>query len=167
VNASVREVAADASFLINLIATRAGSELVGMVGCSLLVPRQVYDEVKRDRAQLDGMITGGHVRRFELEGDAVDHYVEATVTVDDGEAAAIALGLALRIEVATDDACAAGYFKRKSDGLNAFGICELLRSVETRIGTVRLKEMLECVRRDARFDPPVQEELWWSKVMNS
>ena len=164
-----KELAADASFLINLIATQTASELAELAGYSLLVPAAVYAEVKRDRAQLESLVSRGIARRVELEGVAVLHYVVASAVVDDGEAAAIAVGLALGIDVATDDGCASDYWLENARhlGLRALGICDLLQSLEHQLEPKKLREMLVHVRRDANFEPPDTHAKWWHSLTST
>lgn len=164
-----KELAADASFLINLIATQTASELAELAGYSLLVPAAVYAEVKRDRAQLESLVRRGVAKRVELEGSALRHYVAASAVVDDGEAAAIAVGLALGINVATDDGCASDYWLENAGhlGLQALGICDLLQSLEHQLEPKKLREMLIRVRRDANFEPPSTHVKWWRRLTST
>jgi predicted nucleic acid-binding protein len=161
-------VAADASFLINLFATQLAVELIDFDRLSLVVPTVVYDEMKRNRAELDGLVAQGRARVVELPREALRYYVEAASVVNDGEAAAIALGISMQIGIATDDGCAVDYWTEAAiaNDHQVIGICELLRAAETSLNIQRLRDALVRVRRDANFAPPRHHSEWWSRVLN-
>jgi predicted nucleic acid-binding protein len=100
------QLIADASTIINLIATRNARAIVSALPNRVVVVDIVPRELETGRARgretcdrLNELVTAGVVRIVELGDDAAPHFEElvigaAAATLDDGEAATIAYALA-------------------------------------------------------------------------
>lgn len=161
-------VAVDPSFLINLFATQLAVELLDIERLFFLVPKRVYDEMKRNRTDLDSLTAQGRAQIVEVPSEAFQHYVDAAAALDDVEAATIATGIGMQVGIATDDGCTIDYWAEKTVASNRriIGICELLRAAESTIDIQRLREALVRVRRDAKFAPPQHHAEWWKRILN-
>ncbi len=96
---------ADASVVINLIASGFASTILGPLGSPLQVPGDVQAEIESGRSQgredadkLAKLIAGGQVAIVDLGATGIGHFASlvtgaAQHTLDDGEAAAIAYAL--------------------------------------------------------------------------
>lgn len=164
---SYREFAADTSFLINLLSTQMAAELLDLEKYMLVLPPIVQHEVRRDRAELDRLIRDGRARIVELPPSSVEDHVNAARVMDDGEAAVVALGMALKTGFATDDGCAIDYLLGVVGVAppHVLGICELLQSTAHEIGAEKLREILARIRRDANFASPRKHVHWWRGVV--
>jgi hypothetical protein len=163
-----RELAADASFLINLISTQIASELLSLERLVLVLPPIAYYEVQRNRSELDRLIRDGQARIIDLPPSSVEDHVNAAKAMDDGEAAVVALGIALRVDFATDDGCAIDYLVRVVGVApqHIMGICELLQLTANKIGVERAREVLIRIRQDAKFAPPRKHAQWWRGIVD-
>ncbi len=98
-------IVADASVVINLIASGFADTILGPLGSPLRVPGDVQAEIQSGRSQgredadkLARLIAGGQVAIVDLAATAIGHFASlvtgaAQHTLDDGEAAAIAYAL--------------------------------------------------------------------------
>jgi predicted nucleic acid-binding protein len=107
---------ADASVLINIIATDVAVELLRTVGVPVLIARPAAEEVVRDprrkvsgRARLDELVQAGVLEIAELGSEHLGRYVELVGApgpddLGDGEAATICAAEISTAAVALDDA---------------------------------------------------------------
>ena len=98
-------VVADASVVINLIASGFAATILGPLGSPLRVPGEVQAELERGRShgredagKLARLVDGGQVAIVDLGATGMSHFSALVVgaaqnTLDDGEAAAIAYAL--------------------------------------------------------------------------
>jgi predicted nucleic acid-binding protein len=163
------EIAADASFIINLAASAIALELLDIENLYLLVPDKVYEEVKRDRRWLDSIVAAERAHVVPLPRAAEGFFVEAAAIVDEGESATIALARHMAIGVATDDGCAINYWHSLGEDARggAVGICDVLRAAQSSVALSTMKEVLLRIRRDANFAPPRAHAAWWNGVLVS
>ena len=108
-------VVADASVVINLIASRFAATILGALTGSLWVPGEVQAELDRGRSrgrkdaeELAKLVDGGQVAIVDLGATGMSHFSALTVgaaqhTLDDGEAAAIAYALEQAATVLIDE----------------------------------------------------------------
>jgi predicted nucleic acid-binding protein len=160
--------AADTSFLINVVATGFAGELLSLAGIFSVIPPLVYEEAKRDRATIDDLIAGGLAIVVQLDKSAREQYVTAAAAMDDGEAAAIALGISMQIGLATDDNCALDYWNKLPQVVvPPLGICSFLRSIEAKIDPSRMRSILTDVRKKAKFLPQREHKIWWQGIVGN
>ena len=98
-------IVADASVVINLIASGFAATILGPLGSPLRVPGEVQAEIESGRSRgredankLARLIAGGQVAIVDLGATGIGHFASlvtgaAEHTLDDGEAAAIAYAL--------------------------------------------------------------------------
>ena len=98
-------IVADASVVINLIASGFAATILGPLGSPLRVPGEVQAEIESGRSQgrenadkLARLIAGGQVAIVDLGATGISHFASlvtgaAQHTLDDGEATAIAYAL--------------------------------------------------------------------------
>ena len=108
-------IVADASVVINLIASGFAATILGPLGSPLRMPGEVQAEIESGRSQgredadkLAKLIAGGQVAIVDLGATGIGHFASlvtgaAQHTLDDGEAAAIAYALEHRATVLIDE----------------------------------------------------------------
>ena len=108
-------IVADASVVINIIASGFGATILGPLGNPLRVPREVQAELakgrSRGREDADGLarlVNDGQVAIVRLGAEGLRHFSALVVgsvrnTLDDGEAAAIAYALEHEATVLIDE----------------------------------------------------------------
>ena len=108
-------IIADASVVINLIASQFANTILRQLGGPLLVVREVQLELeegrytgRKDAQELSLLVNNGQVEIVELGERSAEHFLElvsgmAKDTLDDGEAATIAYALESNATVLIDD----------------------------------------------------------------
>ena len=108
-------IVADASVVINIIASGFGATILGPLGSPLRVPGEVQAELesgrsrgRQDSGKLMGLVDGGQVVIVDLGAVGMNHFSALVVgsardTLDDGEAAAIAYALEHQAIVLIDE----------------------------------------------------------------
>jgi predicted nucleic acid-binding protein len=171
VNSDRCDASADTSFVLNLLATTRAERILDGASLRLVVPPRVRAELTRETRALEALAVAGRARFLELPRSASALYVEAAMRVEDDEAQAIALGIALGIALVTDDGRTADAWQelarsRSAAPLSAQGICDVLRTAQPGLGPADLRDSVERLGRDASFGPPSGHASWWSAVLS-
>lgn len=161
------ELVADASSLINILASGRARELITLWGVVLVVTDMVDKEIKRNRPMIEELYALGLARKEALPPEANVLFVTAAADVDDGEASAIALALFRGWPVATDDMRAQKIWLELMDSgaEPARNTCGLLQQIAEKLGETVLREVLLAIGSNARFDPPRAYAEWWARVL--
>lgn len=161
----------DASFMFNILSTNRARRLLEVVELRLILPPKVHAEMTQASVVLDELIEVGRVQIVELSTVGMAQYAVAAASVDDGAAQAIALGLTRGIEFVTDDGCAMDTWVAMShsagtEAVRVRGICEILQLAEASVSLDDLRDALVRISRDASFDPPSPQSIWWSRILS-
>ena len=169
---------ADASVLLNLLATGAAQEILSGCGIEFKVCPSVANEVKmlRDRESgeehpidLSPLLEGGSLVWIEPETDEeFELLVEYTAELgrgSDGEAMCFALAESRGFGVATDDERAVKRANKRFNGFNTMGTIEILKLWQrlNRVAPGRMRLFTASITRLARYRPaPSHADYdWW------
>ena len=168
-------VALDACTLLNLAgAGLALPEVARVLRWQLFVPEQVVaetlwieDVVEGKPVRLPVDVTqqqGPGVEVVPLTEEELELFVAFAATVDDGEAATLAIAGARHLTLLTDDRKARRVAGRAN--VPVLGTSDLLRrwTGEQRTPAVEVAALLRSVERRARFTPPRDDpqHTWWA-----
>lgn len=172
----------DACCLINLCAAGDVETWLRALGGHWHVPRPVLAEslflrtehddgtITREAISLAGAIESSTLAICEPTGDGeIELYVECAVSLDDGEAMALAIAKARQWLLATDDRKAIS-LAQKLD-VPVVTTPELIRnwSVLTGASVVAIREVLQRIQDRARFFPRERSPLreWWFEIVQA
>lgn len=171
----------DACCVLNLYATGCMAEILVAVGARFGVASAVErealwvfaggegdDGAERAPVDLQPLIQAGLLEVLELDSDEeLNTFVSFATLVDDGEAATIALALHRGAVVATDDRKTLRELRKSHVPFEPWTTAGLLHAwaVATDAAPARVDEVLQAVRRRARFEPNRVDELsgWWER----
>jgi predicted nucleic acid-binding protein len=159
---------ADASFWINLVAGGRAADIIRILPHRPQIPRIALDELERGREKgrqtavaMSDLITSGLVAVVDLPEAAEETYLSlvagpATETLDDGEAATLALALIAGAVAIIDDRKATYLAGRRFPSLHIVSTAELLLSevVRSVLSTKELGNVLYAALREARMRVP-------------
>ena len=145
---------ADASTVINLIATGIAGEIIAALPNRIVVVDVVPDELETGRTRgreacdrLQELTSSGVLDIVELGGDGLTHFEQLVVgpaaeTLDDGEAATIAYALAHAATALIDERKATRICRERFPALRLACTIDVLihRDVQARLGPERLSE---------------------------
>ncbi|KCZ95449.1 hypothetical protein HHI_04815 [Hyphomonas hirschiana VP5] len=169
-----RELAIDASVLINLLGTGEAEAVLLALARPIIIASEVYREVKRDpftgtdaTGIVSALETRGLVTRFDLDAEGTAHMLDlvsapGSDALDDGEAATIALGARRRCCVVIDEMRG----RRIANGVpieaGVLGTLDILacRSVQKALGETRFHAAILSAARAARMRFPVEYGAW-------
>ncbi|MEZ4296159.1 MAG: hypothetical protein R3B70_14395 [Polyangiaceae bacterium] len=162
------ELVADASSVINILATGRGEEILALWRATLILTEFVDGEIKRNRSELERLYALGRVRTRQLPALAFPLFTRAAAEVDDGEASAIALAMHESGTLVTDDIRAKNVWRAMvgPEGGAVHDTCELLQRLETQLERTVLREILMAMETGARFRPPRAHASWWARVVS-
>lgn len=160
-------VVADASAVINLVASGAIRQVAGSLGVPIRVVRVVAEELERGRQrwntsdQLANLIAEGIVEIVDLDDAASALFEELVVgaaaeTLDDGEAATIACALTNGLEALIDERKAWRICAQRYAALRVTTTVDLLidPATEATLGTEGVADAIFHALRDARMRVP-------------
>ena len=159
---------ADASVWINLIAGGRALDILRALGQPTIIPNIAFGELERGRDKgrsaakgLAALIDTGHVTVVDLPPAAEDVYLSlvagrASQTLDDGEAATLALALDLGATALIDERKAIGIAATRFPTLNVATTTDLLLSDRIRsvLTPVDLSDALFATLAEARMRVP-------------
>lgn len=163
------ELVADASSLINIIASGHAEALVRLWNVVLVLTEKVDEEVIRNREVLERLYALRLARREPLPPGALEIFIMTAAQVDDGEASAIALAHYRRWALLTDDGRAQTVWKQMNHASvePARDTCHMLQQIETCLERATLREIMAAIESKARFRPPRAHADWWARVGTS
>ena len=159
----------DANVCINLLATKAVAALLDALAIPCLIPDQVLAEVTRDPVTRAALPDAGHPLRRHAPALGVVALIDGEIdlfldlvgapTADalgDGEAAAIAVAVHRRLDIAMDDKKARPIVRDRFPTLRAFWTVDLLRapSVVAGLGAARAADLFDRAKRHGRMHVP-------------
>lgn len=159
---------ADASVWINLIASGRAPDILRALDRPTIIPSIAFGELERGRDKgrstaegLAALIGAGHVSVVDLPPAAEDVYLSlvagrANQTLDDGEAATLALALDFGATALIDERKAIGIAATRFRGLNVATTTDLLLSERIRsvLTPVDLSNALFATLTEARMRVP-------------
>lgn len=159
---------ADASVWINLIAGRRILDVLRALDQPMLIPSIALDELERGRIKgrnaandLAALIDAGHANVVDLPPVAEDVYLSlvagrANETLDDGEAATLALALALDATALIDERKATSIAATRFPNLTVATTTDLLLSDRVRsvLTPVDLSDVMFATLTEARMRVP-------------
>jgi len=159
---------ADASVWINLIAGGRALDILRALDRPTIIPRIAFCELERGRDKgrstakgLDALIDKGHVSVIDLPAAAENIYLSlvagrASQTLDDGEAAILALALHLAATALIDERKAIGIAASRFPNLNVATTTDLLLSEQIRsvLTPADLSDALFATLTEARMRVP-------------
>ncbi len=159
---------ADASFWINLVAGGRAADIIRAVGTCPKIPRVALEELERGRekgrqtaASLFEIINSGLVAVAELPEAAEETFLSLvsgpmTQTLDDGEAATLALALEIGAVAIIDERKAISLAGKRFPELQIISTTELLLSDAVRavLSTEELGSVLYAALREGRMRVP-------------
>jgi predicted nucleic acid-binding protein len=169
----------DACVAINLAATDRLQQIAQTTRVTFLLARQAAAEAGHLRDMTDGEITltpiglsqydSATLKIVSLAQPEYSLYVELARTVDDGEAATIAIAVTRSLPLATDDrkarrVCADLHLPEPSRSL---GILHSYANAAS-LPQAQLREILAKVRDRASFQPPRNDpdQKWWQDILD-
>ena len=172
------DVVLDTCCLVNLAAIDGTLECIAAFGLTWYVPTAVqaegiYIRVNPDgrethRIDLERAVSMGTVQVCSLEGKKEHElYVGFALSLDDGEAMALAIAKHRKWKLATDDRKALA--KAKSVGVAIVTTPELVRRwiAGTGYSEAQIADVLKRIEQLARFVPADASDaaLWWRKIV--
>ena len=164
---SWREVVADASAIINLNATNRAGDILGMFPSPPVVTKPVWLELQAgseqghlDFQRLEALVLSGSYRIVEVGAGAALYEAliqgNAGETLDDGEAATIAYGVAYRCSALIDDRKARRICAQRFPSTTIVYTVELLlhRAVRDALGENVQADIVMRALQDARMRVP-------------
>ncbi|MCP9630185.1 type II toxin-antitoxin system VapC family toxin [Rhodopseudomonas palustris] len=159
---------ADASVWINLVAGTRASEVVQACENRFQIPRIALDELERGRekgrqtaATLTNLITAGLVDVVELPQKAEETFLGLVAggvsqTLDDGEAATLALALQTEAVAIIDERKAVNLAQERFPNLRVLSTTELLLSeaMQAAFPPLQIQDLLFRALKDARMRVP-------------
>jgi predicted nucleic acid-binding protein len=159
---------ADASVWINLVAGARAADVIRVLAMRPQIPRIALDELERGRdkgrrtaAALAGLIKNGLVEVAELPSGAEETYLNLVAgpvsqTLDDGEAATLALALQVGAVAIIDERKAINLARDRFPALQIISTTELLLSdaVRSVFSNEELGNVLYGALREARMRVP-------------
>ena len=162
-------LAADACVLINLLATRRPAELIRALDCKLITTPHAAAQVRFMAGPLDdegnptaipadlGVLTGARLLEIRaVPPEGFDVFVRCAVDLDDADASAIALAVALGVELATDDGAERRVAAREAPRVRLVRTLSLVREAAGAMGLEGepLIELARNLREGGNFLPP-------------
>lgn len=170
------EILLDACVLLNLVASGKMHAIAEGLKLAFVVPRQVADETMFYEDLVDGEVHRVPIRPeveaqhrsleiVTLDYSEVASFVKFASSVDDGEAATLAMAVSRGLAMATDDRKAVRL--AGSVGVSrCWTTAELLRDfcLAVSLSSLDTREALQAVERRARFYPPRRDPAyeWWT-----
>lgn len=163
-----RILVADASVVINLNATGRSAEIIAAYPGSMVVTKNAFDELKwgmrkghRDSDHLQRLVDDKVVGIATMKESGTEIYASllegaAVMTLDDGEAATIAVACELGAVAVIDERKARSICEKEFTKLVVLSTCEILAhpSIEVALGTQGQIEALVRALKDARMRVP-------------
>ncbi len=166
----------DACVTINLIASGVDlEELATPMGVRFAMTRIAASEVlhlapteaggAREQIDVFELASRGALVVVDLQGEEVARYVQFARSVDDGEAATIAVASCRSVDLATDDR--KGRRLAQSVGVRTVGTAALLRAWYEggQVGSARVARALLLIERRASYFPSQDDPdlSWWEE----
>jgi len=164
---SERGIVADASAVINLVASGAVREVARVLSAPIRVVRAVALELESGRSRwttsdhLADLVAAGTVEIVDLNDEASEHFEALVVgtaveTLDDGEAATIAYALINSLEVLIDERKAWRICAERYSALTITTTVDLLLdpAIEATLGPDRVVDALFNALRSGRMRVP-------------
>ena len=159
---------ADASVWINLVASARAIDVVRTLSKPMIVSSIALGELERGRDKgrsaysgITSLIAAGYVTVIDLPAEAKDVYLglvagRASQTLDDGEAATLALALHLDATALIDERKAIGIAASRFPHLTVATTTDLLLSTQVRavLDTDQLADVLFASLKEARMRVP-------------
>jgi len=169
--------ALDACVLINLCATDRVAEIATTLDVRFVIARQVSDEAMYLRPppaceqpptpiDVAGLAADGTVEIVDLRREELVTFVAAAGTLDDGEAATLAISIHRGLKLATDDRAALRLIASEHPELNVVRTSQLMRGYSERAGlsAAQVAAYLAAIEHRASFVPSPSDPTaeWWS-----
>lgn len=172
-------IVADASVVINLNATGCGATVLRVLPNRVVLTDAVVDELRtdgrtgRDDAKLVRSLIDAGLAEVAAVADLKDGHFDALVagsaaeTLDDGEAATIALALESNAVVVSDDRKAVALCARRFPGLAIASTIDLLahNTVAAALGRTGLSDAVFAALKSARMRVPEHHEQWIMRLI--
>lgn len=172
-------IVVDTSVIINLNATANATEIIRAFGVTLSASDIVRDELILDRinGRNDGELAEGLVKEGLLEFLPFDEEAErlfeslvsgpAQATLDDGEAATLAVAVSLNRTAVIDERKAIKISGERFPGLELMATADILRSEEVfaALGSAGIADALLRGLKDARMAVPERHHDWVAKLL--
>ncbi len=172
----------DACVLLNLYATSRVRELLLAQSRGLFVAQQVagealyvmrrsaHGELVRELVDLQPEVAVDLITVATLRGVEVEDYVRHAATLDDGEAATVAIAQHRSAVIATDDRAAISYVSRTLPDLRVLQTSDLIRHWATanNVPDSDVGRVLIDIQQCARFVPHESDtnHQWWRHVLD-
>lgn len=171
---------ADASVMINILATGEPLAVLDMFPGAVVSPPQALGEVKKcpiDGSHKQGLllplIEGGYLQEVELSEEALNIFLELVGApppndLDDGEAAVIACAVAAGAGAIIDEAKGQRICREKYPHLRIWSSCDLFRfCLEEAKGEAEVvRHWINNARARARMRVPFHFKEWFSKLVD-
>ncbi len=169
----------DACVLINLIASRRFKEIATGCGLQFAVSSVVSQEAlflhnldsgEREKIDLQSSIELGILKIFSVQSETERlRYIELAVSLDDGEAEAIAIAEGRKFALATDDRKARNVILREGLKIELWSTCKLLQHWEKECAVQNdvLSNVLANISQRARYRPKPghPDSDWWVNLL--
>lgn len=164
----------DADVLMNLLASEYAEQILTTLQVTQIVPPAVAGEAiylegtqegsAREAVNLSRLQAAGLLMVMPLDASELDVVVELAATVDDGEAEVIAIALARRMTMATDDRKARRIAEQRA--ASVVSTPELLYQWQL-VGSIpdpHVRQALSSIERRSRYRPGANHPLhdWWN-----
>jgi predicted nucleic acid-binding protein len=169
----------DACVLINLVASGRFREIA--TGCDLqfavssVVSQEALflhnlDSGEREKIDLQPSIEQGIIKIFSVQSESERlRYIELAVSLDDGEAEAIAIAEGRQFALATDDRKARNVILRGGFKIELWSTCKLLQhwQKECAVQNDVLSNVLVSISQRARYRPKPghPDSDWWMNLL--
>jgi len=178
---AIRHLCADACFLLNLVATGCGKEILEGVDLRLLSHREVMSEAlylvewaaegHRIQAPVDLGSLAPLLEARDLNDEGRGVLVAAAAFLTDRDATAVALAVQASVPLATDDRRIRRIVAEHFPELPLVSTLEVLKDATERMkmSTTEAGDLLRCVRDRGNFAPPRDDPLsdWYSDVLST
>ena len=181
-----RGIILDSCQVLNLFASRRITEILGSMGCPILVSdhcvavealwvgtgRRNEPNTEFEAVDLNPLFDSGVASIAKLESSRErEDFVRLATVMDDGEAIAGAIAISRDLGVGTDDRKAITVFGSLVPPVPTISTCMLVsnwaatRSVDER----ELRDTISAIRRRARFVPPNNDPMsgWWNDLVRA
>jgi predicted nucleic acid-binding protein len=169
-----KSIVADASVVINILATKMAPKILGLLPGRIFVLDQVKAEVEegglRGRSNANGfgeLVTAGFVEIVTLDEPAQEIFQQLTFgstanTLDDGEAATIAYSVGVGGLALVDEKKAARIIGEKFPALEVFCTTDVLFSalLQSALSRDQLAEAVFNALQEARMQVPLKHAEW-------
>ncbi len=166
-----QQLVVDMSVLINLIASDNIVQLLAELNTEMLLPKQVYQELKKHpkdgsdcKPLINSLISENLLKPLDMTPNILELYLDLTTELDDGEAAVIAHTL-------TQTGCTAVIDEKKARriGLERFNLSPILSTVDllqayfsiTQCDQKAFQELLFNTLKIGRMRVSKQEDIIW------